>query len=108
MPLPIQVPDGTVVLSNRFGDGPFDDCPQFIQVVLPQGVETEGVYNECGAGSAATTVLVVCLCALGRPAVAHDWHAVGANGEGRDGDAGELGADESGVTRSACGCPPEK
>ena len=45
MPLPIQVPDGTVVLSNRFGDGPFADCQQFIQVVLPQGVEIEGVYN---------------------------------------------------------------
>jgi hypothetical protein len=45
MPLPIQVPDGTVVLSNRFGDGPFGDCQQFIQVLLPKGVEIEGVYN---------------------------------------------------------------
>jgi hypothetical protein len=45
MPLPIQVPHGTVVLSNRFGDGPFEDCQQFIQVVLPHGVEIEGVYN---------------------------------------------------------------
>jgi hypothetical protein len=45
MPLPIQVPDSTVVLCNRFGDGPFEDCQQFIQVLLPQGVQIEGVYN---------------------------------------------------------------
>lgn len=45
MPLPIQVPDGTAVLCNRFGDGPFEDCQRFIQVVLPQGVEIEGIYN---------------------------------------------------------------
>jgi hypothetical protein len=25
MPLPIQVPDDTVVLSNRFGNRPFED-----------------------------------------------------------------------------------
>jgi hypothetical protein len=41
MALPIQVPEGTVVLSNRFGDGPFEDCQQFVQVKLPQGVEIE-------------------------------------------------------------------
>jgi hypothetical protein len=45
MPLPIQVPYGTVVLSNRFGDGPFEDCQQFIHVRLPQGVEIEGIYS---------------------------------------------------------------
>ena len=32
-------------LSNRFGDGPYAECQQFIQVVLPQGVEIEGTYN---------------------------------------------------------------
>ena len=48
MPLPIQVPDGTVVLSNRFGDGPFEDCQQFIHVRLPQSIEIEGVYNAWG------------------------------------------------------------
>lgn len=45
MPLPIQLPDGSVVLSNRFGDGPFEDCQRFVDVVLPQGVEIEGVYS---------------------------------------------------------------
>ena len=51
MPLPIQILDGTVVLSNRFGDGPFEDCQQFIQVRLPQGVEIEGIYNAASANS---------------------------------------------------------
>ena len=45
MPEPLQLPDGTVVLSNRFGDGPFKDCQPFVRVVLPQGVEIEGVYK---------------------------------------------------------------
>jgi hypothetical protein len=38
MPLPIQLPDGSVVLSNRFGHGPFDDCQPFVRIVLPPGV----------------------------------------------------------------------
>jgi hypothetical protein len=45
MPLPLQLPSGSVVLSNRFGEGPFADCECFVRVLLPQGVEVEGVYN---------------------------------------------------------------
>jgi hypothetical protein len=45
MPLPLQLPDGTVVLSNRFGHGPFADCQPFVRVQLPQGVEIEGVFR---------------------------------------------------------------
>jgi hypothetical protein len=45
MPLPLQLPEGSVVLSNRFGDGPFEDCARFVRVALPQGIEIEGVYN---------------------------------------------------------------
>lgn len=45
MPEPLQLPDGTVVLSNRFGHGPFFDCQSYVRVVLPQGVEIEGIYN---------------------------------------------------------------
>ena len=45
MPWSLQLPDGTVVLSNRFGHGLFDDCQSFVCVQLPQGVEIEGVYN---------------------------------------------------------------
>jgi hypothetical protein len=45
MPWSLQLPDETVVLSNRFGCGPFDDCQPFVRVQLPQGVEIEGVYN---------------------------------------------------------------
>jgi hypothetical protein len=45
MPLPIQLPEGSIVLSNRFGDGPFEDCQHFVRVVLPQGVEIDGIYN---------------------------------------------------------------
>jgi hypothetical protein len=45
MPLPLQLPNGSVVLSNRFGDGPFADCERFVRVVLPKGIEIEGVYN---------------------------------------------------------------
>jgi hypothetical protein len=45
VPLPLQLPEGSVVLSNRFGDGPFHDCERFVRVVLPQGIEIEGVYN---------------------------------------------------------------
>jgi hypothetical protein len=45
MPEPLQLPDGTVVLSNRFGHGPFKDFQRFVRVVLPQGVEIEGVYE---------------------------------------------------------------
>ena len=44
MPEPLQLPDGTVVLSNRFGHGPSDD-QSFVRVVLPQGEEIEGVYE---------------------------------------------------------------
>jgi hypothetical protein len=42
---PLQLPDGTVVLSNRFGHGPFKDFQPFVRVVLPQGIEIEGVYE---------------------------------------------------------------
>ena len=45
MPQPVQLPDGSIVLSNRFGDGPFEDCQRFVRVRLPQGVEIEGVFN---------------------------------------------------------------
>src|SRR5262245_45261767 len=45
MPLPLELPEGSVVLSNRFGDGLFQDCERFVCVVLPQGIEIEGVYN---------------------------------------------------------------
>jgi hypothetical protein len=45
MPLPLQLLQGSIVLSNRFGHGPFEDCQRFVRVVLPQGVEIEGVYN---------------------------------------------------------------
>jgi hypothetical protein len=45
MPLPLQLPDGSIVLSNRFGDGPFEDGQCFVCVRLPQDVEVEGVYN---------------------------------------------------------------
>ena len=45
MARPLQLPDGTVVLSNRFGCGPFKDFQPFVRVVLPQGVEIEGVYE---------------------------------------------------------------
>src|SRR5688572_18619115 len=41
----LQLPDGTVVLSNRFGHGPFKDFQPFVRVILPQGVEIEGVYE---------------------------------------------------------------
>jgi hypothetical protein len=51
MPWTLQLPDGTVVLSNRFGCGPFDDCQSYVRVQLPQGVEIEDVYN---AGRGAT------------------------------------------------------
>jgi hypothetical protein len=30
MPEPLQLPDGTVVLSNRFGHGPFKDFQPFV------------------------------------------------------------------------------
>ena len=43
MPWSLQLPDGTIVLSNRFGCGPFDDCQPYFRVQLPQGVEIEGV-----------------------------------------------------------------
>jgi hypothetical protein len=45
MPEPLPLPDGSVVLSNRFGHGPFKDFQRFVRVVLPQGVEIEGVYK---------------------------------------------------------------
>jgi hypothetical protein len=45
MPDLLQLPDGTRVLSNRFGCGPFKDFQPFVKVVLPQGVEIEGVYK---------------------------------------------------------------
>ena len=45
MPEPLQLPDGTAVLSNRFGHGPFKDFQPFVRVILPQGVEIEGVYE---------------------------------------------------------------
>ena len=45
MPEPLQLPDGTAVLSNRFGHGPFKDFQPFVRVVLPQGVEFEGIYE---------------------------------------------------------------
>jgi hypothetical protein len=45
MPEPLQLPDGTVVLSNRFGHGPFKDFQPFVRVLLPQGIEIEGVYE---------------------------------------------------------------
>jgi hypothetical protein len=45
MPEPLQPPDGTVVLSNRFGHGPFKDLQPFLRVIVPQGVEIEGVYE---------------------------------------------------------------
>jgi hypothetical protein len=45
MPLPLQLPPGSIVLNNRFGDGPFEDRQRFVDLVLPQGVELEGVYN---------------------------------------------------------------
>jgi len=41
----LQLPDGSIVLSNRFGDGPFEDGQPFVRVRLPQDVEVEGVYN---------------------------------------------------------------
>jgi hypothetical protein len=40
----LQLSDGTTVRSNRFGSGPFEDFEQFVRVLLPQGVEIEGVY----------------------------------------------------------------
>ena len=45
MPQPLQLPEGSIVVSNRFGDGPFEDCQRFVCVQLPQGVEIEGVSN---------------------------------------------------------------
>jgi hypothetical protein len=33
------------VLSNRFGHGPFKDFQRFVRVLLPQGVEIEGIYE---------------------------------------------------------------
>ena len=45
MPLLLQLPDGTVVLSYRFGHGPFEDFQPYVRVVLPQGVEIEGIYE---------------------------------------------------------------
>lgn len=45
MPWSLQLPDGTVVLSNRLGPGPFDDCQPFVRVQFPQGAEIEDVYN---------------------------------------------------------------
>jgi hypothetical protein len=41
----LQLPDGTTVLSNQFGSGPFEDFERFVRVVVPQGVELEGVYT---------------------------------------------------------------
>jgi hypothetical protein len=38
MPQRLQLPEGSVVLSNRFGHGLFNDCPRFVRVQLPQGV----------------------------------------------------------------------
>jgi hypothetical protein len=43
-PQPLQLPPGSIVLRNRFGDGPFEDCERFVRVVLPQGIEI-GVYD---------------------------------------------------------------
>jgi hypothetical protein len=44
MPLPLQLPEGSVVLSHRFGDGPFR-----LRTIRPRraaaGIEIEGVYN---------------------------------------------------------------
>lgn len=40
-----ELPDGTVVLSNRFGHGPFKDFQRYVLVVPPQGVEIEGIYE---------------------------------------------------------------
>ena len=45
MPEPLQLPDGTVVLTNRFGHGPFKDFQPFVRVILPQDVEIEGFYE---------------------------------------------------------------
>ena len=45
MPQPLQLPEGSIVFSNRFGDGPFEDCQRFVCVQLPQGVEIEGIFN---------------------------------------------------------------
>jgi hypothetical protein len=38
MPKPLQLPDGSVVVSNRFGNGPFDDFQHFVRVIFPQCV----------------------------------------------------------------------
>jgi hypothetical protein len=46
MPEVLQLPDGTKVFSNRFGNGPFQNCERFVNVVLPQGVEIEGISQE--------------------------------------------------------------
>jgi hypothetical protein len=45
MPEPLQLSDGTVVLSNRFGHGPFKDFQSFVRVILAQSVEIENVYE---------------------------------------------------------------
>ena len=53
MAIPLQLPPGSVVLSNRFGDGPFHDCERFVGVVLPQGIEIEAVPNAASAAAQA-------------------------------------------------------
>jgi hypothetical protein len=96
MPLPIQVPDGTVVLSNRFGDGPFEDCQQFTQVRLPQGIEIEGIYNAAhGAQPQRFWLYAIAL-----------WHGQRSYTIGqrwaprRHGDAGESGSNHRSVNGS--------
>ena len=49
MPKVLQLPEGTTVLSNRFGSGPFENYERFVRVLLPQGVEIEGVYTAAKA-----------------------------------------------------------
>ena len=43
--LQFQLPDGTVVLSNRFGHARFADCQRLVRVVMPHGVAIEGIDN---------------------------------------------------------------
>jgi hypothetical protein len=72
MSIPLQLPDGTVVLSNRFGNGPFDDCQPFVE----QSRTLLAPFVRTVAGAAA-----------------YDRCTVGATGDGRGGDDGQPGPD---------------
>jgi hypothetical protein len=82
MPQPL---DGIVVLSNRFGHGPFKDFQPFVRVVLPQGIEIEGVYERLPEYSRRSFGSTRSLCRMASGPYTVGMR-MGTDGEGRQGD----------------------